>query len=1261
LAAPYSVRRGLYSEAVVSSVVSAAVLIDAGRFKEAVEYVQRAAKTLYEAARDVFEQVKVTAQRLVAFFVEAVTRVLAWIDEHKAYLFLMAAVASGVVALSDALNMWGIIKLEKLAYAAPLTPFFAGLADAGGEVDERFRALGEWYGRWKVDERLIDEVLRAPSAKDKRPYAAFLELFETRRNLPPPLVELRKALTGVKGGVEKDAAVIAALVFYKALVKNAEAYGKWAGWHKWARGLVEEREFTVAAGKIREIHKAHNGLRSAAGKVIEELNTLLTLYSQSGFYKEVDLKKLKQLLEVDLGEAEELAEARVKELSEFGGVNMGTKAHAALLSAARGGMYGHAAMLLMVEGALADIVISTPRGAYNKAKDVAKRRGGAVDPSRRGAAGWEDRAASVLLRFLIGYGEVDPRLLSGASEVNLKFRRVEKDDKKERVVKDVGRGFQVFRAYGGVEAPVGELWIGEMAYFTLREEELRRLVEVAKKTAPDLSGIGKIWQVLPWLSTDVSFTGGQIEGGTAHLWQLRWYLALFGVGKASGGRANVTEEGVKLYVKMRWRREVLDRIIAEESKELEPLLGRTVKSWRELVDAINWSQVLERVGELAGELKPWIGPKEVGDAEREELVRRMLGELALLVHFAEARWVMNDGRWREERATRLSKAVEALSGGRIAGEYADKLAQAVIYYAEGHKKYAEGLIESLIKELAGVSREEVWGVVEFVLSDMHCLARDCARDEVFRKFVAPALELIMLDKALRGEFDREEALLNFGEMYATAIAGDGSVGRRLVMLAVGGELGGGAALLRLATLHMLNQLLPEHLPEDSKSDGLKFGVRMYTVEGKYYIVATGGDATKLNRLLAVSAPSARGGYLSPKFNEFVKEARVEVQLDKNSIRLTERGRVAASLTISEVGIAVKYNVYLQENAIELRFRSADRSRAELAARLLRLAGVGAEVKKESGRDEWYVVATTDKLAAGRKELRDALAEIVKAVRNNGWVDADKAGRWLEKLESGLTLREDWPKYHVGLDHHNSLEVRYGSTNPESIKQVAEQLRATGLVEKTHFTAKMPYGGKRGYVRILREGLAYAAWLSVHGSGDQQRLAAELVEYILQRAREESEDAYRKALEIVEEGKARGSLTLEGFERRVEVDGRKHVVKVIGGGAELEESRRGKKLLRIKIMAEVDGVKGEYVMTYGRYGEINAAMGRAYVRSGAPGGREADAERFTALIEALTGKEPKVYRMNNGTIEIVCGREHLDGFRRYTELADAIEKWLRETE
>jgi len=138
--------------------------------------------------------------------------------------------------------------------------------------------------------------------------------------------------------------------------------------------------------------------------------------------------------------------------------------------------------------------------------------------------------------------------------------------------------------------------------------------------------------------------------------------------------ASVTEEGIKLIVTMLWRREVLDRIIAEEGEELEPLLGRSVKSWRELVDAIDWSWVLKKVEELVDELKPWIGREDASNAEREELVRRMQGELALLAHFAEARRGMDDGRWREERAKRLAEAVEALSGGRIAGEHAETLA-----------------------------------------------------------------------------------------------------------------------------------------------------------------------------------------------------------------------------------------------------------------------------------------------------------------------------------------------------------------------------------------------------------------------------------------------------------------------------------------------------------------------------------------------------------------------------------------------------------
>jgi len=152
---------------------------------------------------------------------------------------------------------------------------------------------------------------------------------------------------------------------------------------------------------------------------------------------------------------------------------------------------------------------------------------------------------------------------------------------------------------------------------------------------------------------------------------------------------------------------------------------------------------------------------------------------------------------------------------------------------------------------------------------------------------------------------------------------------------------------------------------------------------------------------------------------------------------------------------------------------------------------------------------------------------------------------------------------------------------------------------------------------------------------------------------------KKAEEIVEEGKARGSLRLKGFEKEFEVNGVKYKVKVIGGEA-VEEDRNGRKLLRIRITAEVGGVRGDYTITYGRYGKDNAAVGRAIARADAPGGREADAERFSALVEALTGKRPKVYKKSDGEIDIVCGREHLDGFARYAELAEAIRRWLEET-
>jgi hypothetical protein len=198
-------------------------------------------------------------------------------------------------------------------------------------------------------------------------------------------------------------------------------------------------------------------------------------------------------------------------------------------------------------------------------------------------------------------------------------------------------------------------------------------------------------------------------------------------------------------------------------------------------------------------------------------------------------------------------------------------------------------------------------------------------------------------------------------------------------------------------------------------------------------------------------------------------------------------------------------------------------------------------------------------------------------------------------------------------------------------------------------------------------MAYAAWLSVYGKDEQQRLAAEFVSYILQRAEKAGKGVYEKANKIIEEGKARGSLTLKGFEERVEVDGEKRKVRVIGGEA-VEADRGDRKLLRIKLTAEVGRAEGEhtivnrvvreYTITYSRRTD-NAAVGFAVARADVPGGREADAERLLALIEALTGVRPKICRLKDGMIVIECYGGHLEGFRRFVELADAIEKWLEE--
>jgi hypothetical protein len=216
--------------------------------------------------------------------------------------------------------------------------------------------------------------------------------------------------------------------------------------------------------------------------------------------------------------------------------------------------------------------------------------------------------------------------------------------------------------------------------------------------------------------------------------------------------------------------------------------------------------------------------------------------------------------------------------------------------------------------------------------------------------------------------------------------------------------------------------------------GIKAEVK--NVGSVFHVVASGGDAVKLAGLYFLFGPPLLEGgdnrLKNHKLAEAVKLGAEGLSVSWEGLRRTPSGLVATDLIISVGGASVKYNMYLCKDAIVLDFQSTERDHAELAARLLKLTGVGAEVKKEGGRDVWYVRTATDMLAVGRKELRDALAEIVETARNNGWVDADKAEGWLEKLERGRVLKEGWSKYRVRLTGGGALEVRYHSTNPDNI-------------------------------------------------------------------------------------------------------------------------------------------------------------------------------------------------------------------------------------
>jgi hypothetical protein len=1108
------------------------------------------------------------------------------VDEHKAYLFLMAAVAAGVIALVTALNLWGLVEFDKLAYAASLTPFVAAGVERYSR-EETFKVLREAPDPYEKFKK-IAKAANAGEVKLAEPWESLRVLIMPKKS------EEERLMRG--GGAElyskylKDENNKRALLY--ATLALEEAFGVYrSALRETAEGLREAVQrvkvgeepfkqvvYVADVGRLAQLAKEEE---AAFEKALNTLRERLNKYAVR--------HGLGDLLDVKEDVARRLAEARSKELSKFSDVNFGVKAYAALVAyrehvLGRSGAFGKTAWHWLELGGSAWLLYYAPSTAYNRTMKAEVERPAAV----------EEMVAEALRRLFLKPGADHHRdfvkELEKGGKLALELERGDESSYVFRLfrleegggLKELGVELRIAKVGEGERASITYALIFDMerwqGFFKPERETAEKAAEVVGERLPVED---RFPYMLSWVASDVAISKGLLVMGTSHLWQLAETHALFNWSYVAVRGVSLTLEGPKPQFHAYTSLEKLDEAIRRSAESGWLKMLGTKAGLEDLMDVKSWDG-----------LKRWVAGR--WDVVVDAAVSRL-------------REVLKEEELKELLAPKGRDAPEGRKGGQEASRDMQK------------------------------DGENVWEELRHRLEALRDRLND---DKVARKVVAPALLLIQAERL----GVNEATLRYFGAVVSGAIGGDGyvSAARREVGLTSGERE---IALLWIAAFAAYD------IKTEVRRPGRGFDA-----------VASGDDAVKLADLYFLfGSPLLEGDdrLKNHKLAEAVKLGAEGLDIRWEGLRRTKKGHVAADLTISVSGAAVKYNVYLRGDAIELQFQSTDQSRAELAVRLLRLAGVSVEVRKAEvgGRDVWYVRAYTDMLAAGREELRKVLAEIVKTARGNGWVDASKAEGWLEKLEKGLTLMEGWPRYHVGLSSNGALEVRYHSTNPHSIKQEVQRFRKMGLVEGVHFTVKMPGEDRDGYVSVLKEGLVYAAFLSVYGKDKQQRkLAADFAKYILERAKEKGDDVSEKASKIVEEGKAWGSQTLRNFEKEVEVNGRRYKVKVIDGEA-VEEDRGGRKLLRIKITAEVGGVTREYEIAY-RY-EGNAAVGYAYARAD-PDGREADAERFSALIKALTGEEPGVYHMKDGRIIIKCYRKHLDGFARYAELTDTIMKWLEET-
>jgi hypothetical protein len=526
--------------------------------------------------------------------------VLAWVDEHKAYLFLMAAGAAGVVALSAALNMWGMIELDKLAYAASLTPFIpAGVKEYPRE--EVFNILKNDPDPYEKFKKIARDA-NAGRVKLAEPWDSLRVLIMPRPSEERRLVSGRGAEQYSK--YRKDENYKHAL-FYAvlALEEVFRPYRQVAeGLMKEMRNVLKVEKVSTVFGELEkyvvDVVRFRDLMREEEETFQKALKTLRTmLLEYSARYPE-----LRELLKIDELRARELAEANAKTFTEYGDVSFGVKVYAALL-AYREFMfgvktaYGVVAKHWLEGGEAPWLLYYAPKTAYSRAE----RTGG-----RGGITTVEEAVVEAFRRLFLKpgaerYSRFLDKVLEAARQRGGLALEPEPREESDKT--------WVFKVTGleGVKLVVSK--IGESASWSFVlmldsrwREFFREELGAVERVATTLKGRWRVESPLPhmsgWVTSDVSIRRKELIMATSSFWQAAVTKALFGWSDSVGLGLSLTLEGPKLLLWFRTSADVLDEAVRRDAEEgWLKLLGIEARSWRELKHKVaeHWDMVVEAV------------------------------------------------------------------------------------------------------------------------------------------------------------------------------------------------------------------------------------------------------------------------------------------------------------------------------------------------------------------------------------------------------------------------------------------------------------------------------------------------------------------------------------------------------------------------------------------------------------------------------------------------------------------------------------------